>query len=85
MKNWYNNLSNQWKATLRSSFQAAVGSVLAGVLLFLVSVQNAVNGEVVDLVDAISVLGKTVVTAAITFCSGLVTYLMNRNEKGARY
>lgn len=85
MKNWYNKLSDQWKATIRSGIQAAVGTVLTGVLALFLKAQSWVDGGLVDWSQALSNFGRVIGTAVITFFTGLVTYFMNRGNKGATY
>ena len=71
IKNW-NALPNQWKATLRTLYQA----IVAAILLFLLSL---LNGASLD--GAWDSLRDDWRLALIA----LITFIMNRNGKGAAY
>lgn len=85
MKNWYNGLSDQWKATLRTGWQNFLGTVLALVLFILVKATDWINGGVVDWSAELNNAGKLLVIAVITVLTSIVTYVQNRGTLGATY
>lgn len=79
------NLSDQWRATIRSSLQAAGGTILTGVVALLLTAQDWVDGDAVDWAQEMSNFAKFILTTIITLLTGLLTYFMNRGDKGATY
>jgi hypothetical protein len=85
LKNFYAGLSDQWKATLRTAWASLTGSVLLLLVTLLGSATDFLNGEKVDLVQELSNFGRAVGLLLVTFCTSLITFYMNRGNRGARY
>jgi hypothetical protein len=85
MKNWYDNLSNEWKASIRTFGQSLVGGLLVALLGLLNSALNWLNNQPVDLYKDLSNISKAfgivVVSAVISF----VTFIWNKVGKTAEY
>lgn len=85
MKNWYANLSGEWKATFRTFGQTVVGGVIVAALSLLNTATNWLNGGSVDLYadlsNASKALGIVVVGAVVSF----VTFVWNKVGKTAQY
>lgn len=85
MSNWYNNLSNEWKASIRTFGQTVIGGVIVAVLGLLNSALNWLNNQPVDLYSDLSnaskALGIVVVGAVVSF----VTFVWNKVGKPAQY
>lgn len=82
---WYHDLSDQWKATLRTSFATVIGSIGLCVLAILNTALNVVNTGNVDVIGDMANAGRVLVTSLLSVAVGLVTFAMNRHGRGARY
>ena len=80
LSNIWNGLSNQWKATIRTGWQSVVGAFLVGLLALLGSVTNLVNGGDVDLWQEASNAARLFALASLGALSGVVAFVMNRND-----
>ena len=86
IKNWYNGLSNAWKAALRTagqSFLAALGLFLVAGLNETVDLLN--GGSLEESVNDMSNAGRVFALAVISVATGLVSLFFNRGDKGASY
>ena len=73
-------LSNRWKATLRTAWQSIVGAFLVGLLALLASMTDLLGGGDVDLVEEASNAARLFGIAALGALSGVVAFVMNRND-----
>lgn len=80
IRNWWDGLNAQWKATLRTSFQTFVGVIFTGALALLAKTQDWINGGVVDWTQEASNFGRLIATGFVAAISGLVAYFMNRSK-----
>jgi hypothetical protein len=85
VKNWYHNLSNQWKATLRTFIQNVLGAVSIFVVGTILTLTNMLNGQAVDLVADLSNYARLSLVALLGAASALWAYVMNRNGEVAQY
>jgi hypothetical protein len=85
MKNWYLNLSNEWKATFRTFGQSIVGGLIVAVLGLLNSALNWLNGQPVDLFADLSNASKAFGIVVVSAVVSLVTFVWNKVGKTAQY
>ena len=79
-------LPDQWKAALRSAYQAVLAAVFVQLLVVLDALQAAVLGDAsVDIVATFLDAGRLVLSAAIAAVTGVVAWRMNRGGRGATY
>ena len=79
-------LPDQWKAALRSAWQAVLAAVLVQALIVLEELQSAVLGDSsVDIGATLLDSGRLVLSAMIAAITGLIAWRMNRGDRGARY
>lgn len=85
-RGWYRDLPDQWKATLRSAWQYLVGIVGTLALGSLAIATGLLNGGTLEqaITDA-SVALKAAGVAVLTLAGSIVTFWMNRGNKGAHY
>ena len=78
MKNIWNNLSNQWKATLRTFAQSIIAAFTITVLGLLNVVLNWLNGSEVNWYEDISNVARIGAIALISSMTAVVTWIWNR-------
>lgn len=81
MKNWYKNLGNEWKATIRTFVQSLGGALL----FFVVSMANTAldwaNGDVVDWAGTAANTTRAATALVLGAFISLVTFVMNKFGK----
>jgi hypothetical protein len=85
IKGWYNSLSDQWKATLRTAWQNFTGTIVAILLLLFVKATDWVNGGPVDWVAELDNAGRLFTLGLITLCTSIITFFQNRGNHGGIY
>jgi hypothetical protein len=84
-KAWFAGLSDQWRATIRTAWQSFVGGLLVIILMLINSASDWISGDEVDFIQELSNAGRGVALLMLTTLTGLVTYFMNRGDRGASY
>jgi hypothetical protein len=78
IKVWYDGLSHQWKATLRTALQTILGALSLIVVALLASLTNIVSGQDVDIVQDLSNAGRAAALVLLGLASSVWAFIMNR-------
>lgn len=83
---WWVSLPDQWKATLRTA-AASLGAGLGTMILATIAVTNnvLVGGSLEAALDELELVARAFLAAVLSAITGVVTFWMNRNGRGARY
>ncbi len=79
-KGWFNGLSDQWKATLRTALQNVLGALSLFVIGMIGSLTNILNGQAVDLVADINNYARISGIAMLGAASAVWAFIMNRSS-----
>ena len=81
IKTWYRGLSDQWHATLRSTWQTATGFFAVFVLASFAEAIDLLNGGTLEetLTD-IGIATKALLLGLVSLGNGLVAFYMNRSS-----
>jgi ABC-type transport system involved in cytochrome c biogenesis permease subunit len=86
MTEWFNNLSDKWKASLRTAWQSLMAAVAVLVIAALKEAGDLLNGGLLaDSVDDMTAAARILGFGVITITTGLVSLFMNRGDRGAKY
>jgi hypothetical protein len=78
LKAWYQSLSHQWKATIRTALQTMLGALSLVVVALIASLTNIVSGQDVDLVQDLSNAGRAAALVLLGLASSVWAFIMNR-------